>query len=116
MKIDPNISINMNAVHIMCQTGGVELHDGTLVPPEQLASPGGPFEAFCKTLDPNTGYIAAFVPDHSAEDVFFQARDAARRFGIHAQATIEKADMQLDRWRAYKKIMASRQHEGISNG
>ena len=107
MKVDPNIApVNMQVEHVMCQVGGVELHDGTVVKPAQLTAQGGEFEAFCKELDPNTGYIAAFVPDRQADQIFYEARQAASSYGIHMQATIEKAERQLESWRAYKQLKA----------
>ncbi|MFC1734617.1 hypothetical protein ACFL1X_00765 [Candidatus Hydrogenedentota bacterium] len=108
MKIDPNTAISMKQEHVLCRVDGVELYSGEVVPAEQLNAAGSAFQKFCGKLDPNTCYIAAFVPDRDAEEVFYSARSAAQQSGIHMQATLEKSDRQRQSWDAYKQYKANR--------
>jgi hypothetical protein len=102
MKIDPNSAVGQQSVCVMCRGGAVELPDGTSSPAAGLDSPEGPFQRFCKGLDPNLTYISAFLPYRDDEEVFYKARAVAQALGIHMQATVERADLQLAWWREYR--------------
>jgi hypothetical protein len=103
VKVDPNTAIGMQSVHVMCRNGVVELPDGTHVPLADLPAEGGAFAQFCKTLDPNTCYIGAYLPYRADEDLFYRAREVAFSANkLHMQATVEKADIQIQYWNQYK--------------
>lgn len=114
MKIDPNIAIDMKQIHVLCTVEGVELDTGELVAVNALQASGGPFEKFCQQLDPNTEYIAAFVPDRNADEIYFRARETAWNLGIHMQATIERPENQLERWKIYKKLKSKKSADQIN--
>lgn len=86
----------------MCRDGSVEMDDGVKVSLAELNSSGNAFERFCKTLDPNTCYIGAYLPFRADEEVFYRARDLASSLGVHMQATVEKADTQIRYWDHYR--------------
>lgn len=103
MKVDPNTAIGMQSVHVMCRNGSIELPDGTAVPLADLSDEGGVFAQFCKTLDPNACYIGAFLPSRADEDLYYRAREVAFAANkVHMQATVERADIQIQYWNKYK--------------
>lgn len=103
MKIDPNQAVNLRAIHVLCRGGAIHLPDGRSVPASALAAENA-FAELCRSLDPNTSYIAAFLPDHGDADTFYRARDVAGANKVHMQATVERAEFQLERWNHYKSI------------
>ena len=102
MKIDPNTAVNNRQISVMVYQGKVELPTGVFVSEAELSSPGNNFESFCKSHDPNTCFILAYLPDRHDENLFFKARDVASKAGLHMQGTIERADIQHMRWDNYK--------------
>lgn len=101
MKVDPNEMIGQEVEYVLCENGKVVIFDGSSTDAADLDSESSPFMAFCRSLDPNTTFISAFVPDDADRPVFFQTRETARKIGIHVQSTLEEPDAQRARWSRY---------------
>ncbi|MFH1861797.1 MAG: hypothetical protein ABH878_03195 [bacterium] len=106
MKVDPNEPINKKVEHVLCRQGSVHTYDGSSTPAAQLNSESNAFKAFCQSLDPNTCFIIAIVPDHADDELFFKARDVARQIPIHMQAGIERPEDAMTIWEHYKRRKA----------
>ena len=98
MWVDPNQSVGMQPVYVMCRNDSVELIDGTTVSSGQLSGASNPFEEWCRSLEPNTHWISAYLPYDRDKAVFFAARAVAQNCNVHMQATIELPDVQLRQW------------------
>lgn len=104
MKIDPNRAVGMEQECVLCESGFVVLHDGARSSLEELERNDSAFRRFCGTIDPNRCYLLALIPDDRDREVFFRARDVARRMGIHMQATVEKPEELAARWQQYREL------------
>jgi hypothetical protein len=101
MKIDPNFAVQLERESVLCTGSTVVLWDGQVVPDSELATDGGPFASFCKSLDPNRCFIDACVPEDEDRVVFFLARDVAKRFNLHMQASVDTPERHHLHWRVY---------------
>lgn len=106
MLVDPNKPINATVEHVLVEADHIELFDGRRVSARDMESADNAFVEFCRELDPNRCFISAFLAEDGARDIFFQARDAASKEGIHMQATVEEPTKHRQMWHVYRKAKA----------
>ena len=104
MKVDPNQPVDFRQECVLCEHDRVSLHDGSTTPRAELGNEESPFLIFCRSLDPNKCYIAAFIPDSADTEVFFRAREVAAGAGIHMQATVDTPERHRLMWERYKQM------------
>src|SRR2546423_1070286 len=104
MKVDPNQPVDFRQEAVLCERGGVVLHDGTSTPASEVEDEESAFKRFCRSLDPNKCFIVAFIPDDADRHVFFAAREAARGLGLHMQATVDTPERLRALWETYKTM------------
>lgn len=103
MKIDPNQPIEYRVEYILCEGGKAVLHDGSSSTLDELERDGSAFQKFCRSLDPNKCFIEALIPNDGDRQVFFRARDAAQKIGMHMQAPVDTPERLYRRWKDYLK-------------
>jgi len=103
MKIDPNQPIEYRVEYILCEGGKAVLYDGGSTALDELERDGSAFQKFCRSLDPNKCFIEALIPNDADRQVFFRARDAAQKIGMHMQAPVDTPERLYRRWKDYLK-------------
>jgi hypothetical protein len=104
MIVEPNSPIDYVQECVLCEEGAVLTADGRITPLDDIDRDGTGFKDLCKSMDPNKGFIMAFVPKDTDRPVFFRAREVARSIGIHMQGTLEQPDTQRLQWETYKRM------------
>ena len=104
MKVDPNQPVDFRQEAVLCERGGVVLHDGASTPASEVEEEESAFKRFCRSLDPNKCFIVAFIPDDADRHVFFAARESARSMGLHMQATVDTPERLRALWETYKTM------------
>jgi len=103
MKIDPNQPIEHRVEFILCEGGKIVLHDGGSSALDELERDGSAFQKFCRSLDPNKCFISALIPNDADRQVFFKAREAAKKSGIYMQALVDTPERHYKMWKDYIK-------------
>ncbi len=104
MIVDPNRAVGMEAKLILCRAGQVELRDGTRIDAADVGADAGPFAEYLRSVDPNTQFLIALIPDRSDEPVYFRARDVSRQMGVHMQAPVETPEALERQWEDYRML------------
>lgn len=103
MKIDPNLPLQLHQELVLCEDGSIFLFDGASTSQAALGDEESHFKKFCRSLDPNTCFISALIPNDADRDVFFRAREVAGEVGIHMQATVDTPESHRRLWENYKR-------------
>jgi hypothetical protein len=103
VKVDPNQAVDLQQEFILCAEGCVACHDGSRTPLADLDGANA-FRDFCSSLDPNKCYIVALLTSEADREVYFRARDVARRLGVHMQAPVETPERVREMWEAYVSL------------
>src|SRR2546423_1260064 len=104
MKVDPNQPVDFRQEAVLCERGGVVLHDRASTPASEDEEEESVFKRFSRSPAPTKCSLAPSSPGAAVRHVFFAARESARSLGLHMQATVDTPERLRALWETYKTM------------